>query len=175
MYEVNVVLGRNDTLRSKAIRWLTDSDWSHAWLEVRNMSGYASARHCTLGGVDVVSALDLEEEYPTHVKFVVVREHAENNLAKTLVRRFFCETSVAKYDYLSVIWNGTLLLLLRFLGLQEASLLKYAISNDKKFTCSEFVAYFLHAIGYGIKEEHPSLELVTPQKLHDYCTNRVRF
>ena len=151
-----IVFGTNNKFRSKLIRWVTKSAWSHVWIEYPSgIWGGTWAAHSSYNGVVKLPVENVRRTYPAYKVY-----RCNYNLEKGLQKAR--EYIGAKYDY-GVIWNGLLLVLLRLTGWKF--LWKIAARNANKFSCSEFVSSILKAS--NLYSGDP--ELTTPGDLELFC------
>lgn len=136
MKNVRICFGRWNNLRSKFIRWLTRSKWSHVWIEY-NSSIWKDTIviHVDLKGV-IIEGLDNFHKRRGIPSSIIHYKVIKGNLSSGFAK---CTSYLGKkYGYWTLFRNSVLLLLRR-IGFKN---LKPASDSDK-FTCSEFVTLLL--------------------------------
>lgn len=159
---MKICFGKNNGFKSRLIRWLTKGEWSHSWIEIsKNL-----IQHCTVGGVQIEYRENIDNEYHYQDKYEI------KNYDEVLSNIFLHETLISKYDYFSAIWNGFLLVLYNLFHWKF--LFKLTRIDEKKYTCSEYVADFLfHLKLYN--SNNLELEFITPQFLYEICLKSRNF
>lgn len=130
--------GTNDHWTSWLIRKIIRGEYSHSWIEVD--CGYLGCMvlHSssirvgmrTVHGVAIVPDFVVHQNYPVKKRYAINHDLAPGlTWARSMVG--------AGYDF-GVIWNGFLLLLLRFTG--WGWLERYVIRNASIVSCSELIS-----------------------------------
>lgn len=155
--------GTNDKLHSRLIRWATESEWTHTWIEYPSgVWGGRWAAHSGPDGVVKVPVKTIEKVYPRRV----VYECFLDTDALWPGFAWAHKHIGASYDY-GVIWNAVLLVIHR--ATRWAWLYKVVSRNAVRFTCSEFASGFLKASGVkGAEKFDP--ELTHSGDLERFCS-----
>jgi len=138
MNNVYICFGRWNDLKSKVIRWITKSEWSHVWLEYNSDEwGHRMVVHADAKGVIVEPVENFWErrKEATHVLSYKVNIGDIKTGFKDSARYLGKD-----YGYFALIWNALMLILLK-LGFKEKWL---SIAKDlNRYVCSEFAILFL--------------------------------
>lgn len=158
--------GTNEKWTSKLIRWATESDWSHCWIEFKSL-GDGWGVHSGPDGVVLVPIERIEETYPERTLYELNIDVEKVHLGFRWAR----DRVGADYDY-GVIQN--LILLLLWKATKWRFLWDLVARNASKFSCSEFVSGFLVAAKVpGVGGLDP--ETVYPGLLEEFCDNSTNF
>jgi len=155
---------RDNSFRSRLIRFVTGQAWSHSWVEYPSKvwGGYWAA-HSMENGIVKVPALTVHR--PQMIRF-----ETKADLSPGMEK---CRSFVGRpYDYIGAIWNGALLLLYRCVRWEW--LYKIVSRDTSRFTCSEFVAEILRANRLeGASKLDP--QLMTPGDMVAFCEGSKDF
>lgn len=159
--------GTNERWTSKLIRWATDSQWSHCWLEYPSaVWGGQWVAHSGANGVVKIPVERVYKKYPKRGLYELKLEPEEIDRGFSWAR----SRIGVDYDY-GVIWNAILLILWRATGWKY--LWKIVYRNAAKDSCSEFVSGFLAATGMpGGEKLDP--ELTPPEGVWELCYDSAR-
>jgi hypothetical protein len=159
-----VGFGTNEKFFSRFMRWLTDSCWSHSWIEF-TYEGKPAIIQSGPKGVEIISIKKVYNDYPNRIRY-----KSDHDVSEGV--KWGLERVGSKYDFGIVFWNAFILLLFKFLHWNW--LWKILLKNPDKFTCSEFVVEFLKKCnieGLGGYES----EFVTPAVLEEFCKKSEDF
>jgi hypothetical protein len=157
---MGIVIGfsTSENFISKAIRWFSRSEVSHAWISFDCAElGLKLIMHATSGGYKLNQWKRWHKGNKIVAQFVCSEDLSDGllKMAKQLDR---------DYDYLSVI----MLMPRRWLG----KLFRNPIHNWKKLHCSEAVVRLLQVHGFA---KHLDPESTTPGDLLEFCRNNALF
>lgn len=135
---IAVGFSRGTDLKSRLIRWITNADFDHVWIQYSSeIWGSDMVVHAISQGV-LIEPFDktLNDYYTLFELNYDIREGL-----------YFMRNSIgAEYDFFSVIWNSILLVLFRYT--QFKFLRRLAARDNYRFSCSEFVAMALKLAGF---------------------------
>lgn len=154
--------GTNEKWTSRLIRWATDSQWSHVWIQYPSpiWGGWWTFQSWS-NGVVLVPAEQTNFQYPK--RKIYSFDSRDYDLARAF--NWARDRVGSDYDY-RVIWNGTLLVLLKITGWKF--LWDIAMKNAAEFSCSELACNFLQKAGVvGTEAMEP--EFTTPGDLENFC------
>jgi hypothetical protein len=159
-----VVIGfgsRPNNFLSWLIRAATGGSWSHVWIEWESsLWDGVWVTHAQQVGI-VTSPIEVVFE-----KYSLRRRYGVEDIRVRLGLRRMRKECGKPYDYVTVIYNTLLLVLLRLTG--WGRLRTMVLRNAARFTCSEFVALVLKRSGLpGTDRLDP--ELTTPGALETFC------
>jgi len=158
--------GASDSLRSKLIRWATDAEYSHVWIEYPSTCwGGQWVAHSAEKGVVKEPMKRVRARYDRIYVFEVKGFDLTSGMAasKELLGR--------AYDF-KVIWNALLLVIHR--ATKWKWLWKVASKDISKITCSEFVATVMKRAGLP-EAKGLDPEFVTPGDLFHLCKSSKTF
>lgn len=161
---IRIGFGTNNSTRAKLIRWATNGEWSHTWIEYPSETwGGSWVVHSWVDGVVSVPVEKVHKEYTKRKVYVCLKDDLNTGFSWASKR------VSAKYDF-AVIWNALLLVLYR--ATQWKWLYGIAVRNAARYTCSEFVSGFLKAAGVMSRNVDP--EFMTPKDVEKFCrTSRM--
>jgi hypothetical protein len=164
---VVIKFGCWDTLKSRLIRWLTKSKWSHVWIE------YYSKRwqrpmvvHSDKKGVIIEPSLNFYMRRDPPVESIEYKLHSQQ-----------CNLSAGFYDsanylgkdygYIALILNSIILILWR-MGWKSLK----GVRDIGKYTCSEFVTLFIKNCNIRCELD---AEYTWPGKLEEWIKTRENY
>lgn len=160
---MHVCFGTNDKFHSKLIRKITESKWSHAWLEFE-CKGELLALQSGFGGVEIYPAKKIRKEYPKHIIY-------RNEFDPSNGFKWGFNHLGYGYDY-GVIVNAIILILFKLTKWKW--LWKILLKNASKFSCSEFACLFLQKCEIQGLDKYEA-EFTTPFDLSEFCEKSKDF
>lgn len=136
MENVYIRFGAWNNLKSKVIRWVTRSKWSHVWIEYDSKRwGGRMVVHADAKGVIIEPLLNFLERRGAPTSTAIYKVNKGNPDSAFIESRYYLGKD---YGFRTVILNALLLLLVR-LGWQG----KGAFRDSGKYVCSEFATLFI--------------------------------
>ncbi len=160
---VTICFGRWADLKSRIIRWITKSEWSHVWIEY-NSERWNSRLvvHADSKGVIIEPKSSFLERRKQPLAVVEYEISGYTSRAFALSKEYLGKD----YGYWTLILNS-FLLLARRLGIKNLR----GVRDIGKYTCSEFTTLFIQNAGISCKLD---AELTWPGKLYDWIIVHLR-